>query len=136
MARNRKRSTMKRENKRHDESQKAKGKTKGKPVAKKCEKLRRIITDMKFTTKSFNNHIDSSTYQHNFNFTQESQTRKHDVFKTKQSRTDTGKHSLFNRLMTNYNMFLKDPRYLEHQPTDDKLKQIIRDNIVSNANVP
>ncbi|CRL00227.1 CLUMA_CG013501, isoform A [Clunio marinus] len=37
MARNRKRSTMKRENKRHDESQKAKGKTKGKPVAKKCE---------------------------------------------------------------------------------------------------
>ncbi|CRK89939.1 CLUMA_CG003668, isoform A [Clunio marinus] len=88
---------------------------------------RRKLADVKFITKSFNDQIDSCTFLHHFKFTQDSATRNQKVFKTTQSRTDIGKYSVFNRLMLTYNTLFDDRIALSHQPTDAKLKQIIRE---------
>jgi Reverse transcriptase (RNA-dependent DNA polymerase)/Endonuclease-reverse transcriptase len=63
---------------------------------------RRIFADVKFTIKSHNNQIDSQTFIHNFTTNNNQLTRSSDVFRPSRSRTDVGKYSIFNRLMSSF----------------------------------
>lgn len=70
--------------------------------------LRRIILDVNFVVKSFNNQIDSSTYIDLFNFRVPSRTtRQSTVFKLNASRI-SGKVSVINRLMQGFNDQIND----------------------------
>ncbi|CRK86560.1 CLUMA_CG000247, isoform A [Clunio marinus] len=89
--------------------------------------LRRKIADVKFTTKSFNNIMDSQSYLHHFKFSPlNSITRKNDVFKTTGSKTDVGKFSLFNRLMNTFNKLQNNDNWLRNQPNDNSIKYVSR----------
>ena len=64
------------------------------------------MADLKLISKSWRGEVDSKNYKHNFIVHEPARnTRSCDFFWIKPSRTDTGKHSVFNRLMTNYNKF-------------------------------
>lgn len=88
--------------------------------------LRREVADMKFTIKSFNDHIDGHTFLHHFNKTQKGSTRSTDTFSIKTCRTDTGKFSVVNRLMTNFNKYCSNDDWLNYQPNDDRVRKLIR----------
>lgn len=92
--------------------------------------LRRDIIDIKFTTKSFNDYIDGQTFLHNFTLAQQRITRSKYVFEVKVSRTDLGKYSVINRLMTTFNKYREDNTWLKTQPDDHQLKQHIRTEFV------
>lgn len=90
--------------------------------------LRRTFADVKFTTKSFNNLIDGSTYIHNFTVVEPNKrTRNTSSFQPTASRTDQGKFSVANRLMTTYNLMCDTDRWLHIQPDDNTMKNIIRE---------
>lgn len=88
--------------------------------------LRREVADMKFTIKSFNDHIDGHTFLHHFNKTQKGSTRSTDTFSIKTCRTDTGKFSVVNRLMTNFNKYCSNDDWLNYQPNDYRVRKLIR----------
>lgn len=71
-------------------------------------KLRRIILDVNFSIKSFNNQIDRSTYIDLFNFRVPSRTtRQCQVFSLNASRI-SGRVSVMNRLMQSFNEHVND----------------------------
>jgi hypothetical protein len=89
--------------------------------------LRRIFADVKFTVKSFNGEIDGQTFLHNFKFSVPNSTRSSNVFHPQASQTDSGNHSVFNRLMKTYNRTYNSAKPLHVQPTDYMLKCIVRE---------
>jgi hypothetical protein len=84
--------------------------------------LRRIFADVKFTVKSFNGEIDGQTFLHNFKFSVPNSTRSSNVFHPIASLTDSGNHSVFNRLMKTYNRNYKSTAPLHVRPSDHMLK--------------
>ena len=62
--------------------------------------------DLKLIVKTWSNQIDSSTYKHNFvtNVPQVA-TRNPEVFRVNRFRTEFGRHTIFNRLMSTFNKF-------------------------------
>ncbi|CRK87851.1 CLUMA_CG001638, isoform A [Clunio marinus] len=88
--------------------------------------FRRTFIDLKFMTKAFNGTVDFNTFNHHFHYAPIQATRSTTVFKTTTSKTDTGKYSLFNRLMRSYNAFLENDRWLSWQPTNNQIKHMIR----------
>ncbi len=67
---------------------------------------RRIFADLKFLTKSLTNQIDTQSFIHNINLTvPQRSTRSSSLFTTHASRSDTGKYSVFNRMMTGFNVY-------------------------------
>lgn len=81
-------------------------------------KLRREIADIKLTIKSFNDVIDSWTFLQNFSQTLKGPTRSTDTFLLKTCRTDPGKFSVINRLMTTFNKYCSNDDWLRHLPSD------------------
>lgn len=86
---------------------------------------RRRITDIKFIIKSFHNEIDSQTYINHFKPLRSSSTRNQKAFNIIKSKTDTGLHSIFNRLMSTYNGLCSDNAWLTHRPTDELIRKMI-----------
>jgi hypothetical protein len=67
---------------------------------------RRIFADLKLLTRSLNNQIDTQTFIPNINLTvPQRSTRSCLQFTTHTSRSDTGKYSVFNRMMTSFNVY-------------------------------
>ncbi|CRK87629.1 CLUMA_CG001425, isoform A [Clunio marinus] len=93
--------------------------------------LRRAFADVKFLTKSFNGQIDSLTYLHHFSFALQQPTRNNDVFRTTASRTDVGKFSVANRLMSTFNLVNENHQWLNQQPSDTILKRVVRQKLLS-----
>jgi hypothetical protein len=67
---------------------------------------RRIFTDLKFLTRSLKNQIDTQSFIHNINLNvPQRSTRSSSQFTTHTSRSDTGKYSIFNRMMSSFNVY-------------------------------
>lgn len=88
--------------------------------------VRREFTDLKFTIKTLHKEIDGQTFLHHFTRTNTNQTRNQRVFKIKKSRTDTGLHSVCNRLISTFNRFCPNDEWLRKRPTDERIKLIMR----------
>jgi hypothetical protein len=87
---------------------------------------RRTVADLKFITKSFNKQIDGQTFMSHLQFFEPKRSaRNAPVFNIKFSRTDIGKFSVCNRLMSTFNKFFKDKTFLSRQPTTNKIKEAI-----------
>ena len=91
--------------------------------------MRRSIADVKFTTKSFNGLVDAQTFLHHLPRAETTTTRSENVFRLKQSRTDCGKFSIANRLMTTFNTICDSDAWLRAQPDDYNLKNFIRSKL-------
>lgn len=85
-------------------------------------KLRRIISDIKFTIKCFNGSTDSISFHHCFTLAVPARvTRQHQVFRVNWEKSPVG------RLMTNYNYYCNDVDFLLHQKCTSAIVEIIID---------
>ena len=81
--------------------------------------LRRIFADVKFVSKSYTNYVDNETFKQNFRLTNPQRTtRSDDVFQIATRRTDVGKFSVVNRLMSNFNQYCNKKDILDTKPDD------------------
>jgi hypothetical protein len=65
--------------------------------------------DLKLVAKTWTNRIDSESFIHNFNINVPMRrTSAYDVFRPHVFRTDVGRYSVFNRVMSNFNLFCAD----------------------------
>jgi hypothetical protein len=103
---------------------------------------RRKFAEVKFTVNSFNGIIDGQTFLQNFvlNNQQRFEMRSNKVFAPVASRTNSGRFSVFNRLMTSFNETCDNDNWLKNRPEDHNLKNNIRakmtDMIANQHQVP
>jgi Reverse transcriptase (RNA-dependent DNA polymerase) len=88
--------------------------------------LRRTTADVKFVVKSFHGEVDGQTFLQNFHLAETTSTRSNDIFRIQTSRTDVGKYSVVNRLMTTFNSSCDSNIWLRHQPDDNHIRMHIR----------
>jgi hypothetical protein len=70
---------------------------------------RRTFNDIKFILNSFADNIDTESFIHYFNIhVPPRRTRSQQIFCESASRTDMGKHSVFNRIVSSFNSFVPD----------------------------
>ena len=74
--------------------------------------LRIVKADVKFTFNSFNDEVDSQTFNLNV---PERATRNFQVFRTNSSKKETGASTVMNRLVTSFHKFCGDADLLHHR---------------------
>jgi hypothetical protein len=70
---------------------------------------KRIMTDLKVVAKTWTGRIDCETFIHNFNINVPlRRTRGSDTFRLHSFRTEVGRHSVFNRMMSDFDFYCVD----------------------------